>query len=793
MLARQAKGASASPEHKTAGQTQTSAGRKSAAKKTSVAATGKSLVIVESPSKARTILKYLGKQYHVMASVGHVKDLPQSGIGIDIEHDFAPEYVTIKGKGKILSEIKAAAKVADAIYLASDPDREGEAIAWHIAEDLKSRDGRVFRVLFNEITEAGIRQAMASPTVVDMKKVNAQQARRVLDRLVGYKISPLLWEKVRYGLSAGRVQSVAIRMICDREREIRAFVTEEYWDIAVLLAKQGADHSQTVWARLIKCAGKAASIANEAEASQIVTALRSVSYTVSDVEKKERRQRPQAPFITSRLQQDAVRKLRFLPKRTMMLAQQLYEGVDLGTEGPVGLITYMRTDAVRISPDFQRETLDWIAQTYGPAYRPSAPNIYKSRKQAQEAHEAIRPTSLSRDPERVRGHLSPDQYRLYDLIWKRYVASQMAPSVLDVTRVDVGAGTFILRATGATVRFDGFTVVYTEGREEGIKRDEDDASDEEATLPPLSVGEGLSLQDVQPKQHFTQPPPRYNEALLIHDMEEKGIGRPSTYAATLSTIQEREYVERREARFHPTELGRMVNDLLVAHFPEVVNVEFTAKMEDQLDQIEGGEAEWVETLRNFYTPFSKSLEAAQIQMKDMKKEEKPTDLPCEKCGKAMVIKWGRFGRYLACPGYPDCKNTKDFVETEGGVKVVPKETLTDQACAKCGKPMAIKTGRFGRFMACTGYPECKNAQPMATGVTCPQAACGGLLVEKQSRKGKVFYSCNRYPACTFALWDRPVPSPCPACNAPFLQEQRERSGQVRIVCKTEGCDYRASA
>ena len=753
---------------------------------------GQSLVIVESPSKAKTILKYLGKPYRVMASVGHVKDLPKSGIGVDLEHDFAPEYVTIKGKGKILADIKSAAKAADAIYLASDPDREGEAIAWHIAEDLKAQDGRMFRVLFNEITEAGIRRAMQAPTVIDMKKVHAQQARRVLDRIVGYKISPLLWEKVRYGLSAGRVQSVAIRMICDREREIRAFVSEESWDIAVLLQPvgQAADAtSGAFWARLIQQAGAAVDLHTEAEATAIASVLPSLTYAVSGLEKKERLQRPQAPFITSRLQQDAVRKLHFSPQKTMVLAQQLYEGIDLGAEGPAGLITYMRTDAVRISPDFQRETLDWIAQNYGRAYCPSVPNVYKSKKRAQEAHEAIRPTSLSRDPERVRGHLSSDQYRLYALIWKRYVASQMAPAVFDVTRVDIVAGAFTLRATGTRVRFDGFTVVYTEGHEEGIRREED-ADQGDATLPPLAVGEALSLRDVRPKQHFTQPPPRYNEALLIHDMEENGIGRPSTYAATLSTIQEREYAERREGRFHPTDLGALVNDLLVTHFPEVVSVEFTATMEDQLDQIEAGETGWVETLRDFYTPFSKRLEAAQVQMKDMKKEERPTDLVCEKCGRVMMIKWGRLGRYLSCAGYPDCKNTNNFVETEGGVKIVPKETLTDQVCAQCGKFMAIKTGRFGRFMACTGYPDCKNAQPLPVGVACPQGACGGQLVEKQSRRGKIFYSCNRYPICQFALWDRPLPHACPQCQSPYLVEKRGASGAVKTVCPNAACGFR---
>jgi DNA topoisomerase-1 len=743
------------------------------------------LVVVESPAKAKTIAKYLGRGYRVMASVGHVKDLPKSGLGIDLENNFTPEYVTIKGKGKVLSEIKAEAKKAGAIYLASDPDREGEAIAWHLAEELKGRDGHLFRVRFNEITASGIQVAMATPTQVDMNRVNAQQARRVVDRLVGYRLSPLLWEKVRYGLSAGRVQSVAIRMICEREREVAAFIAEEYWSITALLAPEGVE--TPFRAKLIRQAGATISLQNAEGAEAVASALRAAQYTVSTVEKKERKQRPSPPFITSRLQQDAVRMLRFPPKKTMQIAQQLYEGIDLGAQGPVGLITYMRTDSVRVSPDFQRETLDWIEQEYGRPFRPDNPNAYKSKGRAQEAHEAIRPTTLSLPPERVQASLTPDQYRLYDLIWKRYVASQMSPALLDVTRVDISADDFTLRATGTVVRFPGFTLVYTEGREVGIKRDEEESEEEDGRLPALTAGERLSLSQIDPKQHFTQPPPRYNEALLIHDLEEKGIGRPSTYAPTLSTIQEREYVERREGRLFPTELGTLVNDLIVAHFPEVIDVAFTAKMEEQLDQIEAGEVEWVETIRSFYTPFAASLAVAQTTMRNLKTEEKTTDLSCEKCERKMVIKWGRFGRYLACPGYPDCKNTKEFVETPEGIKIVPKETITDTPCSVCGKPMALKTGRFGRFMACTGYPDCKTTQPIPLGVTCPEVGCGGSLVEKQSRAGKTFYSCNRYPDCKFALWDRPVPQACPECSAPFMIEKISRAGGKRILCRNEAC------
>ncbi len=752
-----------------------------------------SLVIVESPTKAKTLTQYLGKGYHVMASVGHVKDLPKSKFGIDIEHDFTPQYETIKGKVKVLSGIKAAGKNASAIYLASDPDREGEAIAWHIAEELQSnRAAPIFRVLVSEITKKGVAAAMQAPTQIDMNKVNAQQARRVLDRIVGYKISPLLWEKIRYGLSAGRVQSVAIRLICEREVLIAAFVSLESWSVSVLLEtrNQTKDLGEQFWARLVEQGGQPLALSTQQEADTIVSALTPLSYHVSDIEKKERRQKPQPPFITSRLQQDAVRQLHFAPEKTMRIAQQLYEGIETRAEGPVGLITYMRTDSVRVSPDFQQETLAWISATYGETYSPATPNVYKSKKQAQEAHEAIRPTGLSRDPERVREDLTSDQYRLYQLIWNRYIASQMAPAVLDVTRLHITAGDFLLRATGTQVRFKGFTIVYQEGREESLPPDETQGG---VLLPYVSTGQTLFACNIEPKQHFTQPPPRYNEALLIHDLEEQGIGRPSTYATILSTLQQRKYVERQEGRFFTTDLGRMVNEMLVAHFPDIVNVAFTAQMEDRLDQIEEGAAEWVETVRDFYGPFSQHLEAARKEMRNMKTDQKPTDIPCKQCGKTMVIKWGRFGKYLACSGYPDCKNTQEFEETGNGIKIVPKDTPTDQVCAECGKPLVIKTSKFGRFLGCSGYPECKHTQPLGTDVVCPETGCDGQIVEKRSRKGKVFYSCSRYPACTFALWDRPLSRACPQCQAPYLVEKAGRGGQVQVCCASRACGYRESS
>ncbi|MFQ5543918.1 MAG: type I DNA topoisomerase [Nitrospiria bacterium] len=778
---------------KTGGDTKKKTAKKRApAKKktTAASAKGRSLVIVESPAKAKTISKYLGRKYQLMASIGHLKDLPKSRFGVDIAKGFEPEYIVIKGKSKIMNEIKKAAKVAEQVFLAPDPDREGEAIAWHIAETLKPINDRVSRVSFNEITKKTVKEAIDSPNEIDMKRVNAQQARRILDRLVGYKISPLLWEKVRRGLSAGRVQSVAVRIICEREKEVLAFIPEEYWSID---AKLTVRKSPPFVAKLIQKERENVQVRNEAEATEITNVLQTSDYVVSKVEKKERKRRPTPAFITSRLQQEAARKLRFTSKKTMMLAQQLYEGVNIGTEGSVGLITYMRTDSVRISPDFQQEALTWIKNKYGEAFVPASPNIYKSKKGAQEGHEAIRPTAIEREPAALRDVLSKDQFLLYQLIWNRFVASQMQPALFDVTRVDVTANIYTLRVNGSVLRFPGFTIVYTEGREqdsnagsgEGNRR----GGEQEGSLPELVVGDRLNLQQLDPQQHFTQPPPRYNEALLIHDLEEKGIGRPSTYATIISTIQDRKYVEKLEARFYPTELGNTVNDLLVENFPGVVDVTFTAQMEDSLDAIEAGERDWVETIRGFYEPFSKYLEKAQCDMRDVKREEQPTDIVCEKCQKQMMIKWGRFGRFLACAGYPECKNTKEFKETTEGIEVISKEMETDVPCKKCGKPMMIKTGRFGRFMACSGYPECKQTEAISIGVSCPEEGCKGDLTEKRSRKGKVFYSCTTYPTCKFAIWDRPLTRPCPKCQAPFLVEKYDRKNGSKTLCRDKECGF----
>jgi len=759
----------------------------------------KSLIIVESPAKARTITKYLGRGYQVLASVGHVKDLPKSKLGIDVEHNFQPHYVVIRGKSKTLTEIKAQAKKAEKVFLAPDPDREGEAIAWHIAEELNGKANNVYRVLFNEITEGAIKRALASPSTIDMKKVNAQQARRVLDRIVGYMLSPLLWKKVRRGLSAGRVQSVAVRIICEREAERDAFEPVEYWTITANLQGQNPPMFE---ARLQEFQGSSLEIHTQEEADRALQALREASFTVSGVEKNEKRRNPPPPFITSRLQQDASRKLRFTAKKTMMLAQRLYEGIEIGKEGPVGLITYMRTDSTRISPEAQTEAADVIQARYGTQYLPAKPNVYKTPKAAQEAHEAIRPTSAQRDPETVKQFLEEDLYKLYKLIWNRFLASQMTKGLDEATKVDIQVGDYLFRATGTVEKFDGFRRVYVEGTETSESgpstngRGASAPEDETKRLPELSVGERLTVVEgedlgIIPKQHFTQPPPRFNEALLIRELEEKGIGRPSTYATIISTIQDRQYVEKEEGRFKPTELGRTVNDRLITYFPRIFDVAFTARMESELDDIEEGEKNWVTTVSEFYTPFSKDLGDAEHNMEDLKSKEEPTDIVCDKCGNNMVIKWGRHGHFLACPAYPTCKNTKPFTKDESGnIKIVeqPQET-SGEVCEKCGNPMVVKQGRFGSFLACSNYPDCKTTKPLSLGVKCPVEGCGGDLVQRRTKKGRVFYSCSNYPKCTFAIWSKPVSRPCPKCQAPFLIEKYSKQAGKTIQCHQESCDH----
>ncbi|MBI3599064.1 MAG: type I DNA topoisomerase [Nitrospinae bacterium] len=781
----------------------------------------KSLVIVESPAKASTLKKFLGDTFQVKASVGHVKDLPKKKLGVAVEKNFEPEYITIRGKGKILQELRSAAKKADAIYLAPDPDREGEAIAWHIAQELNG-SSKIYRVLFHEITKSAVKKAIENPGKIDENKVYAQQARRILDRLVGYKISPLLWKKVRGGLSAGRVQSVALRLICEREKEIKSFVSEEYWSIIAAFENPPQppfEKGGIFEARLLRIGTKKAEIKNEAEAKSILSDLEGAVYKVSDIQKKEKKRYPVPPFITSTLQQEASRKLRFSAKKTMMLAQRLYEGLPIGDEGHAGLITYMRTDSVRLSSEAVGEARDFIQKRYGRDFLPETPNAYKSRKTAQDAHEAIRPTSVIREPSLVKKYLEKDEASLYELIWNRFVACQMNPAVFDATSADIeaerkgqGSGLplqvvsrgvrgqednklapYLFRATGSVVRFPGFMKVYEETKESMVgqasRLSSEESETEEAVLPPLSIGEILELIQMTPNQHFTQPPPRYTEAALIKEMEDKGIGRPSTYASIMSTILQRDYVEAKERRLHPTPLGVLISDLLVENFPKILDVKFTANMEEELDQIEEGKKGWVDALNDFYKPFSSDLKTAESNMRDVKKEVEMTDEICNKCGKNMVIRWGRFGRFLACSNYPECKNTRPL-ESERQSNKAAEPVITDEKCDKCGAPMQVKQGRYGKFLACTKYPECKSTKPISLGVPCPQEGCTGSLVERRTKKGKTFYSCSNYPTCKFATWNKPIAEKCSECGHPYLIEKRTKSGEVEIRCGNKDCTFK---
>ncbi len=741
----------------------------------------RALVVVESPTKVKTIQKYLDSKYIVKASMGHIRDLPKSKLGVDEKKGFKPDYKVLPAKKKVLDELKKAAEKVDALYIATDPDREGEAIGWHLAAELGISKSKTYRIMFNEITERAVKAAFQHPGKIDMNKVNAQQARRILDRLVGYKLSPLLWEKIRRGLSAGRVQSVAVRLLTEREREIQAFVAVEYWSLHARLL---GTHPPEFTATLREVRGEKASLPSERETVAVMTALHGCEWRVKSVTRGERKRNPAAPFTTSTLQQEAGRKLHFTAKKTMMLAQQLYEGIELGAEGSVGLITYMRTDAVRVSQEAQAEARDWVGRRLGREYLPDAPPVYRARKSAQEAHEAIRPAFVEQEPKAVARFLSRDQLALYRLIWERFLASQMLPAVYDTVAADIRANDCLFRAQGSTLKFQGFMAVYVESREE-VPETQEDEVETEAVVPPLVEGERLRLRALDPKQHFTQPPPRYTEASLVKTLEERGIGRPSTYAQILSTIQEREYARREKGTLFPTELGMLVTDSLVPHFPEVMDVEFTAGLEESLDKIEEGEADWVETVAAFYTQFSKDLARAGTKMDDVKKGTETGDA-CPDCGKPIVEKWGRFGKFLACSAYPECTYTKDL----GGGRVKVADEPTEEICPTCSKPMVIKHGRFGKFIACSGYPACKTTKPVPLGIGCPQPACGGQLVERRSRKGRTFYACTNYPQCTFSVWTRPIPEPCPKCAAPFLTERIARGGKTTRACVRDECGYK---
>lgn len=817
----------------------------------------KNLVIVESPAKAKTINKYLGDDYKVMASIGHIKDLPVKDLGVDVENDFEPSYEVIpdtkkRGNKKVVSELKKAAKESDAIFLAADPDREGEAICQHLADEIvpKRPAKPVHRVMFNEITKNAILDAFKTPKEVNKNLVDAQQARRILDRLVGYKVSPILWKTVGGRLSAGRVQTVAVRIVVEREREIEAFVSTEYWTV---IANLTAAMPPNFDSRLYKIEDKTLKtgkfdedlkdsethIKDKESSDAIVAEAEKSEFVVQTVTTKERKRNATPPFITSKLQQDAARKLGFSVKRTMAAAQRLYEGIELGSEGAVGLITYMRTDSTRVSDAALAEVRGFIGSTYGEKYLPAKPNAYRSKKDAQDAHEAIRPTDVSRTPDSLASKLGADEMKLYRLIWQRFVASQMTPAIFDQTTIDINAGRLTFRSTGSVQKFDGYLKVYQEGVDE---KPADEENDEDRRLPLVKEGEKLKLNSVTPEQHFTEPPPRYSEATLVKALEEKGIGRPSTYASIMTTIQDREYVEKIEGRFHPTPLGTTVNDLLIESFDNIFNTTYTARMEEELDAIEDGGLDWRKALHEFYDRFSKDLATATETIKNKKKTSIPTDEVCEKCGTGMVIKFGRFGQFLACGNYPECKNTREVTKksSEGGEGESEKETEEIPPCELCGKEMALKKGRFGAFYGCTGYPECRNIRKIAKGdqkpapppvtldETCPKDGaqlvrrtgrfgefvscsnypkcdyvkretigikcpkCGGDIAVKKSKRGKVFYGCVNYPKCDEVYWDKPVAEPCPQCKAPFLLEKTtKKDGTVRY-CKNEDCDYKMS-
>lgn len=728
----------------------------------------KNLLIVESPAKSRTLKRFLGKNFEILATIGHIRDLPKSKLGVDTDNGFDIHYETIKGKGKIIRKLRESAKKSDVVYLAPDPDREGEAIAWHVAHELKAPE-KIARVTFNEITKSAVLNALENTRHIDENLVNAQQARRVLDRLVGYKVSPFLWKTVAYGLSAGRVQSVALRIICEREKEINEFDEEEYWTIEALLADR--DNAQ-ILSKLVKIDDARPEIKNGAEAKKISDDLKTVRFIVKSVKESEKKRNPLPPFITSTLQQEAARRFYFTPKKTMMIAQQLYEGVELGGEGPSGLITYMRTDSTRVAESALKAVREYIKGSYGNKYLPKTAVRYKSKKGSQDAHEAIRPTYLDRPPEKVKGFLTKDQLNLYSLIWNRFVASQIKSAVYDTTSVDIDAGRYLFHSHSQSLKFDGFLKVYEESRENGLNG-ENGLVD---YIPDLKAGDELSLVEVKPSQHFTKPPPRFSQASLVRTLEADGIGRPSTYATIVSTLLDRKYVEAQQRRLYATELGLTVNRILIDAFPSIFDVKFTAHMETDLDQIEMGKANWVDVVREFYNPFDARLETLTSKQKEIKESlTEATEEKCDNCGSPMVIKWGRNGRFLACSAFPECKTTKPLGESGDVIE-------TDEKCEKCGSPMVIRTGRYGKFMACSAYPKCKTTKPIPTGVKCPKDGCGGDIVEKRSKKGKLFYGCSSYPECDFISWYKPVNEVCPGCGNSYMLEKVSQKKGPYVTC-----------
>lgn len=728
---------------------------------------GKQLVVVESPAKANTISRYLGQDYIVKASVGHIRDLPKSKLGVDIEKDFEPEYRILEARKEVVKDLQKAAKACDAVLLAADPDREGEAICWHLQAVLVDFNPNIYRVLFHEITKNAVEEAFKHKGKLDKGKIEAQQTRRILDRLVGYLISPLLWKKIGRGLSAGRVQSIALRLICEREQQIKEFVSEEYWTVtANLEAKNPPPFS----ANLVKIDGEKAKIEDGDKAQSIVDELRTVPYKLDAVEIKEKKRNPSPPYITSSLQQDSFKQLRFPVRKTMSVAQKLYEGLEIEGKGLVGLITYMRTDSVRISDEALGRARSYIAETYSTEYLPDTPRLYKNKKKAQDAHEAIRPTSFDCPPEKIKSFLKEDEFRLYSMIWKRFLASQMNPALVEETQFDISAGRYQFKAKGEVIMFDGFLTLFP-------RKNEDDK-----ILPKAEEGENLSLQDLESKQNFTQPPPRYTEGSLVKELEANGIGRPSTYAPIISTIQDRDYVVREKGKFIPTELGLFVNGYLIKNFPDLMDFKFTANLEETLDSISEGEQDWKENLKSFYQLLDKDLKEAEEE-EGVRGTGIPLEDVCPDCGKTLVIKEGRFGRFRACSGYPECTFKESMQKKE--VKMLEEE------CPECGSNLVMRHGKYGPFVACSNYPNCKyiKSEKKDTGISCPEE-CGGTLVRRKTRKGKIFYGCSQFPKCKFATWDEPVDQPCPECGRKFVLKKNPIKGTPSLYCSDKACSFK---
>ncbi len=726
------------------------------------------LIIVESPTKIKTLKKFLGRNYSVMATKGHIIDLPKSKLGVEVDDDFTPHFTVIKGKAQIIRDLVKAAKTKKQIFLAPDPDREGEAIAYHLFTKLGNVGGEVKRVTFNEITKAAVLKGLEEASDLDMKKVYAQQARRILDRLVGYQVSPILWRTVLRGLSAGRVQSVALRMICEREAEVIAFEPREYWSIE---AEFSAEKECCFIGKLHKIDSGDVEIPNEQDAKVHVDSIRSESFSIKAIVKDQKKRQPSPPYITSTLQQDAARQIRFSPQKTMIIAQQLYEGIELGSEGSVGLITYMRTDSIRTAEEALVAAREYIDLKFGPDFLPDSPRRYKTKKRKQDAHEAIRPTNLNYDPASMKKYLSTDQFKLYNLIFNRFVASQMNPAVYDQVRVDIEGGRYLFRAVDTKLIFEGFLKIYEEAKEENNGN-----GNGSTILPDLKEGQSAKCEKVTPNQHFTKPPPRFSEATLVKELEANGIGRPSTYAQIIITIKNRKYVDLDNRKLSPTELGTTVNDILSKNFEKIFNVKFTALMEDELDKIEEGTDNWVEVLREFYTPFSENVKDVESRIDEIKTvTQKESDEICDKCGAPMLIKWGRNGQFLACSGYPECKNTRPL-DSEGNGEPVERD------CPKCNEPLIYRYGRFGKFIACSSYPECDYTESITTGVKCPQEGCDGELAQRRSKRGKYFWGCTKYPDCKYATWYKPVDKKCPACGHALMVEKETKKLGKHYAC-----------